>query len=178
MTKTILWQENALLQDAFNNERQKVVLTDHLLAINYSTWFDTKEIIAYTMSMEGKNVYLCSTIGRKDYWPAGTYRVLNRLFKGTPQDIVTKNITHIWHEHVEAQINFLKTVPDFRTAIISRKQGYRRALSKFKNELLEWDMKFTLSNKPIWVCNDCANPDCLQDVLFYGENCLNKFERL
>lgn len=176
MSSTILWQDNNLLQKLFDKERKKIAQTDHPLAVNYSTWFDPKEIIAYTMSTENEHVYLCSTIGRKDYWPEGTYRVLNRLFKGEPQDIVTKNITSFWHEHVKAQIDFLKTVPGFRTAIISRKQGYRRALTKFKDELSDWDMKFFLSERPVWVCNDCQNLECLQDVLFFGENCINEFK--
>lgn len=176
MSSTILWQDNSVLQKMFDKERQKISQTDHPMAINYSKWFDSKEIIAYTMSTEKGSVYLCSTIGRKDYWPDGTYRVLNRLFKGEPQDIVTKNITGFWHEHVKAQVDFLKTVPGFRTAIISRKQGYRRVLNKFKDELGNLGMEFTLANSPVWVCNDCQNPECLQDVLFFGKDCINEFK--
>ena len=178
MSSTILWQDNTSLQKLFDRERSKIAQTDHPLAVNYSTWFDPREILAYTMSAEKSRVYLCSTIGRKDYWPEGTYRVLNRLFKGSPQDIVTKNITSYWHEHVKAQVDFLKTVPGFRTAIISRKQGYRRALSKFKNELENWNMEFTLSDEPVWLCNDFHNPECLQDVLFFGEDCIKEFKGL
>jgi hypothetical protein len=178
MSSTILWQDNSALQKIFDKERQKISQSDHPMAINYSTWFDPKEIIAYTMSAEKGKVFLCSTIGRKDYWPEGTYRVLNRLFKGEPRDIVTKNITSFWHEHVKAQVEFLKTLPDFRTAIISRKQGYRRALHKFKDELNNWGMNFTLPNNPIWLCDDYHNPECLQDVLFFGEDCINEFKGL
>lgn len=178
MSSTILWQDNSALQKIFDKERNQIAHTDHPLAVNYSTWFDPKEIIAYTMSAERGSVYLCSTIGRKDYWPEGTYRVLNRLFKGKPQNIVSKNITNYWHDQVKAQIEFLKTLPDFRTAIISRKQGYRRVLGKFRDELAEHGIDFTLSEKPVWVCNDFNNPECLQDILFFGENCINKFKGL
>lgn len=174
--KTSIWVRNTKLQKIFDRELDKISQSNHPLAVNYSTWFDAKEIIAYTMTWDKDNVYLCSTIGRKDYWPKGVYRVLNRLFKGQPVDIVTKHISHFWMDQVCEQINFLeKNIPDFQMALISRKQGYRRALDKFKQELENRSLHFSLHTDPVWVCNDCSNPECLQDILFYGKNLVNNF---
>jgi hypothetical protein len=174
--KTSIWVTDLVLQQVFDQERDKISQSTHPLAANYSTWFDKNEIIAYTMSHDGNNVFLCSTIGRKSHWPIGVYRILNRLFKGEPVDIVTKHIGHVWMDHVEEQIKFLQSVPGFRTAIISRKQGYKRTLRKFQLELLERNLQFTIASNPIWVCNDYHNPECLQDILYYGEDCLNEFK--
>jgi|AACY02.15.fsa_nt_gi hypothetical protein len=173
--QTSIWVEDPHLQEIFDLERTKISSSQHPLAINYSSWFDKKEIIAYTMTWDSDKVYLCSTIGRKEYWPKGTYRVLNRLFKGDPEDVVTKHINHFWMDHVEQQINFLKNYKGFKTAIISRKQGYQRALTKFQQELLLRNLEFKLSPTPVWVCNDCNNPECLQDILYYGKNVLGNF---
>ena len=121
--KTSIWVTDPTLQQVFDQERDKISRSSHPLAVNYSTWFDEKEIIAYTMTTEDNNVYLCSTIGRKAYWPPGVYRILNRLFKGEPVDIVTKHINHFWMDHVEVQIKFLESFPEFISAIIYKKQG-------------------------------------------------------
>lgn len=174
--KTSIWVTDPTLQQVFDQERDKISQSSHPLAVNYSTWFDEKEIIAYTMTTEDNNVYLCSTIGRKAYWPPGVYRILNRLFKGEPIDIVTKHINHFWMDHVEVQIKFLESFPEFRSAIISRKQGYKRTLGKFQLELLERNLQFTIADSPVWVCDDYHNPECLQDILFYGEDCLSEFK--
>jgi len=175
--KTITWVSDTKLQKIFDRERIKVAQSDHPLAENYSTWFNEKEILAYTITTDRSNVYLCSTIGRKEYWPTGTYRVLNRLFKGDPDSLLTKQVGSFWMDQVEDQLRFLKNnIPDFKMAIISRKRGYRNSLGVLNEAFASRGIHFTLLPSPIWVCDDCHNPDCLQDILYYGKNLTDQFD--
>ncbi len=178
MIKTKTWVSNKSLQNKFNTAREMIANSEHPHAENYSTWFDTSEIIAYSMSYDKDDIYLCSTIGRKPYWPTGVYRVINRVFKPVPKNIVTKNIEHFWADMIVQQLEFCQTLEDFECAIVTRKQGYTRTLKQLAASMEERDVEFKLYKHPVWVCDDCHNPDCKQNLIYFGNSkILKEFPR-
>jgi hypothetical protein len=170
MIKTKTWISNKLLQNKFDRARAIIAASDHPLAVNYSTWFDNSEVVAYSMSYDKDDIYLCSTIGRKEYWPTGVYRIINRVFKPQPKNIVTKNIEHFWADMVLQQIEFCQSLEDFECAIVTRKQGYTRTLTQLANTVAERGIEFKLYKNAIWVCDDFNNPDCQQNLIYFGNS--------
>lgn len=168
MINTYTWVQDDTLQLRFDIARETIASSAHPLAVNYKDNFNKSEIIAYSMSCDLDEVYLCSSIARKEYWPIGVYRVLNRVFKPVPKDVFTKSIEDFWTDQIEQQINFCKTLPDFKTAIVSRKLGYKRTLGQLQSYLTHRDIESTLWDSPVWVCNDYDNPECQQNILAIG----------
>jgi hypothetical protein len=177
MIKTYTWISNSELQSRFDSARLQIAASDHPLAINYKDRFNESEIVAYSISCTDDTVYLCGSIARKPYWPAGVYRVLNRLFKPTPKDVFTKRIESFWVDMALQQVEFCKTLPDFRSAIISRKLGYKKALGRLKLYINERGVDCDVWDSDIWVCNDYNNPECQQNILSFGEHVEHEFIR-
>ena len=177
MIDTHTWVSNSALQDRFDSARLQIAASDHPLSINYRDRFNESEIIAYSMSCSTDTVYLCSSIARKSYWPTGVYRVLNRVFKPVPTDVFTKRIESFWVDMALQQVEFCKTLPDFRSAIISRKLGYKKALGRLKLYINERGVDCDVWDSDIWVCNDYNNPECQQNILSFGEHVEHEFIR-
>jgi hypothetical protein len=175
MINTYTWVSDTALQNRFDSARLQIAASDHPLSINYRDRFNESEIIAYSMSCSTDTVYLCSSIARKTYWPTGVYRVLNRVFKPLPTDVFTKRIESFWTDMIMQQFNFCKTLPDFRSAIISRKLGYKNTLTQLGSYIKERGVECEVWDKDIWVCNDYDNPECCQNILAIGENVEHEF---
>jgi len=129
------------------------------------------------MSCDADHVYLCSSIARKEYWPGGVYRILNRVFKPTPVNIVTKNIESYWLDMIEQQIELCLTFPDFRTAVVSRKLGNIRTLTQLGKGITSRGYVNSIWESPVWMCNDYDNPDCQQNILAVGRNLEHEFNQ-
>jgi hypothetical protein len=168
MVTTETWKDNKILQCKFENSLIKIAQSNHRLSKNYSSGFLRDEIIAYSMSYDNDQVYLCSTIGTKKTWPVGVYRLINRVFKPNPTGDFTKNIQSFWVDMIHQQLEICKQQQDFQTAIITRQAGYRNTLNQLKLHINTPDNKFHLLERPVWVLENFSNPECYQDVLFYG----------
>jgi hypothetical protein len=175
MINTYTWTQDSALQLRFDLARETIARSNHPLANNYQCNFNSSEIIAYSMSCTDREVYLCSSIARKSYWPQGVYRVLNRVFKPVPKDVFTKSIEDFWTDQVVQQLEFCKTLSDFKTAIVSRKLGYKRTLSHLQNYLALRNIVATVWAQPVWVCDDYHNPECQQNILAIGPHTADNF---
>ncbi len=172
---TYTWTNDPLLQKRFDLAREQISRSSHPLAVNYRENFNSSEIIAYSMSCTDEEVFLCSSIARKEYWPIGVYRVINRVFKPEPKETFTKNIEAYWVDMILQQVDFCKSLPDFRTAIITRKLGYTSTLSHLGKYLTDRGLNNAVWDRPVWVCNDYHNPECQQNVLAIGEDVFQEF---
>jgi hypothetical protein len=168
MIITETWKNNDDLQNRFESSLTKVAESGHRLSKNYSSGFHRDEIIAYSMSYDNDQVYLCSTIGTKQTWPAGVYRLINRVFKPNPTSDFTKNIQPFWVDMIHQQLEICKQQKDFQTAIITRRAGYRNTLTQLKLHIDTPNDTFYLFRKSVWVLEHFSNPECYQDVLYYG----------
>jgi hypothetical protein len=176
MINTYTWIQDNALQLKFNLAKETIASSSHPLADNYKDNFNASEIVAYSMSCDNSEVYLCSSVARKPYWPAGVYRVLNRVFKPVPKDVFTKSIQDFWTEQIVQQLEFCQTLPDFKTAIVSRKLGYTRTLSHLQSYLALRNIQSTVWDDPVWVCNDYHNPECQQNILAIGPHTADSFK--
>lgn len=175
MINTYTWVQDNMLQLRFDLARETIARSNHPLADNYQHNFNSNEIVAYSMSCTDTEVYLCSSVARKSYWPAGVYRVLNRVFKPVPKDVFTKSIQDFWTDQIVQQLEFCKTLPGFKTAIVSRKLGYTKTLSHLQSYLALRNIVATVWDQPVWICNDYHNPECQQNVLAIGSNTASDF---
>jgi hypothetical protein len=175
MINTYTWVQDNALQMKFDLARETIASSNHPLADNYKHNFNSSEIVAYSMSISLNEVYLCSSVARKPYWPAGVYRVLNRVFKPVPKNVFTKSIEDFWVDQIIQQLNFCKTLPDFKTAIVSRKLGYKRTLGQLQGYLALQNITSTVWVDPVWVCDDYHNPECQQNILAIGPHTSNDF---
>lgn len=166
ITKT--WKSNELLQQKFEESLVKVANSGHRLSKNYNQDFHRDEIIAYSMSYDQDNIYLCSTIGIKKTWPPGVFRLINRVFKPNPTNEFTKNIQPFWTEMIRQQLALCQQDPTFRTAIITRKTGYRNTLTHLKSQIDTSHNVFQLYPNSVWVIENFSNPECYQDILYCG----------
>lgn len=116
-----------------------------------------------------------SSVYRRDSWPLGVYRILNRTWKplGELDDGVTLKLDQIWIDMIDDQIRWLRcNVPDYKAAIISREHDSRKFLQHLIKKLdASSTNKFTLCDSRIWLCENKNNPNgCYQDVLYTGES--------
>ena len=168
MINTCTWIQDDSLQMTFDLARETIARSTHLLADNYRYNFNPHEILAYSMSYNCDEVYLCSSVARKPYWPVGVYRVLNRVFKPVPTNVFTKTIQDFWVDHIVQQLDFCKSLPDFKTAIVSRKLGYKKTLGQLQGYLALRNIESAVWDDPVWVCDDYHNPECQQNILAIG----------
>ena len=175
MINTYTWVQDDVLQMKFNLAKETIASSNHPLADNYRYNFNSNEIVAYSMSYNEDEVYLCSSVARKSYWPVGVYRVLNRVFKPVPKNVFTKTIQDFWVDQIVQQLDFCKTLPNFKTAIVSRKLGYKKTLGQLQGYLALRDIESTVWTDPVWVCNDYHNPECQQNILAIGSHIADDF---
>jgi hypothetical protein len=176
ITKT--WIDDQLMQEKFDHARNQIANSQHPLSCNYAENFNSKEILACSMSYEQGEIFLCSSIARKEYWPIGVYRILNRVFKPQPTQSFTKKIQSYWADMVEQQLEFCQRIPDFQTAIVTRKLGYVNTLKQLSTTINSKQIQSCLYDRPVWICNDYHNPECLQNVLYIGQNVISQFKQV
>jgi hypothetical protein len=153
----------------FDNYRQIEASSNHKFSNNYNNEnFSLVEQTALTFFKKSENSEpsIFSTIYRRDWWPVGVYRVLNRTWQHPRVTKTEKNINNGLYEMLISQIEWCKTLPDFRTAIISRQVNHRLFLKMIKDLKIK-NYHFNIGPK-IWVCKG-NEYDCLQDTMFYGD---------
>ena len=169
------WVNNTELQTKFDHARSIIADSDHRLSVNYCGQYNSNEIIAHSMCFDSDNIYLCSTVARKEDWPVGVYRILNRVFTPAPKNVFTKRIEPYWISMIAQQLEFCKELTDFRCAIISRQMGYKRTLNQLAGYIRASGIDCAVWDKAVWTCEDFTNPQCQQNVLAVGEDVSQEF---
>jgi hypothetical protein len=98
------------------------------------------------------------------------------VFKPVPTNEFTKTIQDFWIDQIVQQLDFCKTLPNFKTAIVSRKLGYKKTLGQLQGYLALRNITATVWDEPVWVCNDYDNPECQQNILAIGSNTAHDFK--
>lgn len=163
------FDQNDNLFQLFEKYRANEAGQTHSLAVNYSNQnYFLDQQVRFFIGFDNDVPVLFSSIFRLDWWPAGAYRILNRLWKPAKNNIITKTIDPLFFKMVRAQIDWLLTQPDFKVAFVSRQGNSKKYLRYFVEQ-----NKFNGNNMnefelPIRTCQgpDC---DCLQNIVYIGD---------
>lgn len=138
------------------------------LVLNYSKWFNLDDQEMLTMYRLDKSLdpSIFSTIYRRDWWPIGSYRILNRIWQYPRVTKVEKTINDGLYEMIDAQLSWCKSQPNFKVAIISRNKN-TRLFNKMQSDLELKGLSF-YQGKKLWVCEG-SEADCHQQILYYGD---------
>lgn len=169
MNKIILFDHNDARIQEFDLHRLSVANSGHRFSSNYSSKdFVYKEQLVFSIGYKNDVPHLFSTVYRRSWWPVGTYRILNRLWKNSLDNAINKDIDDIYIDMISAQLSWLKiNQQDFQTAVISRNGIENKMLSMLAGKLNNADLDFKIYKNRVWMCKGEAK-DCLQTVLYYG----------
>jgi hypothetical protein len=158
------------LIDIFEQERILQFQRNDKLSQNYSKEnFVFAEQESFSIGYKDQNPYLFSTIFRRDWWPVGVYRIMNRTWKTERQETASRHIDPLFLEMMESQVEWLHNNRDFRLAIITREHDARNTLLQVMSELNTRGNNFNLFENRVWVCR--GDPEhCFQDVLYTGDS--------
>lgn len=162
---------DSTLAAKFNYYKSIEHSSNHVLSENYSDEnfvLNEQTILCFYQLDEMSEPSLFSTIYRRDWWPDGCYRIINRIWQYPRNRYHMKNNVndHVYEMIIE-QIKWCQKLPNFRTAFISR-QRVNRLYDKFSQTLKTYGYDFIVGPK-LWVCKGSCN-DCYQKVLYYGDN--------
>ena len=160
---------NSSLLEEFDDNRKKLIdLYSEKLINNYKVEnFNYLEQTAFSIGYKDKKPYLFSTIFRRDWWPIGCYRILNRTWKLSRQHHISKEIDPLFKEMVENQTTWLYKNLDPTAVFISREHNSRNTLINVRDYLNTGEYKFTLLEERIQVSQGNPVLAC-QDILFTG----------
>lgn len=171
MNKIIVFDHNndALMQE-FDSHRLSVANSGHRLSKNYSSKdFVYNEQEIFSIGYKNDISHLFSTVYRRNWWPNGTYRILNRLWKTSLDNFTNKDIDNIYIDMISAQVTWLKeNRQDFQTAVISRNGSENRMLSMLAIKLNNANLDFKIYKDRVWMCKGTADA-CLQTILYHGD---------
>jgi hypothetical protein len=166
-----LFDHNDPLVSVFDKYRHIQENSGTRLSINYSKGYFAPEeqsvFSFYVNEIDSTEPSLFSTICKRDSWPSGVYRILNRTWQYPRVTRVEKTIHEGLYDMVEEQVKWCKQQPDFRAAIITRSRNVR-LFERMRKDLLQRDLEFHYGGK-VWVCSGSAE-DCYQHVLYYGDD--------
>lgn len=153
----------------FETGRQIQELRDDYFSTNYTLDnFKFEDQTAFSIGYKNNKPYLFSTIFRRPWWPLGVYRILNRTWKISRQDNLSKAIDPIFLDMVDSQLAWLRDNSNFEVAIISREHNSRNTLINVRDLLNIRGHKFSLHDSRIWVCKGPSD-NCFQDILYTGK---------
>ena len=158
------------LISVFDEYRKQQELAGDKLSENFKLEnFPYADQEVFTIGYKDNTPYIFSTIFRRPWWPVGAYRILNRTWKVSRQEHVSKDIDPLFLEMVEAQVSWLTKNRPMRVAFISREHDSRNTLTNVREHLNTRGNNIKLFHNRVWVCD--GTPDsCLQDILYTGDS--------
>jgi hypothetical protein len=154
----------------FENYNKKHLEINFRLKKNYQTEnfnLDDQCVLTYYKKDISSDPTIFSTIYRRNWWPVGVYRILNRVWQYPRVTKLEKSINDGLYEMIQAQLEWCLNRVDFKTAIITRYKN-KRLFDKIQKDLANRSIFFQKSKKRIWVSNEMSLESC-QDVLYYGD---------
>jgi hypothetical protein len=158
----------------FETYRIKESLQTHDLAVNYSNkYYLLDQQVRFFIGFDKGEPKLFSSIFRLDWWPAGSFRILNRLWKPDKDEIVTKEINPLFFEMVREQVSWVSSQESFEVAFVSRQGNSKKYLEYFAEQNRIRGVSLKVFERPIKTCKgpDC---DCLQNIAYIGNKNLLK----
>lgn len=170
--RTVTWrpgsdQELDQLFDFYRQQQYNDL--DHRLRENYTKDF-YKFSIAFTIAFNDKDEpEICSSIAKRDCWPNGAYRILNRLWKTKNHRIIhSKFISQAMAENTISQIEWLKENTNYSLYFISRESPHwmKWTADRF---LSQYGLEFNLGINKYLTCPNEMDKSCWQYILYNGD---------
>lgn len=159
------------LLSVFETSRKKLIsMYSGKLIENYKVEnFNYQEQTAFSIGYKNNKPYLFSTVFRRNLWPEGCYRILNRTWKLNRQNHISKEIDPLFKEMVESQIHWLNKNLNPTTVFISREHNSRNTLINVQDYLNTGEFEFILLEELIRVSKGDPKVAC-QNILFAGKS--------
>lgn len=172
---TITWApgSNKELDEIFDHYRiLQFEDKNHKLAKNYSADF-YKFSVAFTIAFNDEDEpEICSSIAKRDCWPNGAYRILNRLWKTKNHRIIhSKFISQAMAENAISQIAWLKENTKCSLYFISRESPHwmKWVSTKFSEQ---YYINFTIADNKYLTCPNECDDSCWQRIIYIGDSSL------
>ena len=169
-TKTWTPGTNAELDTLFNQLREHHYQDrTHRLWKNYgpeSTLFAVALTICFD---DSGNVEMCSSIASRDCWPAGAYRILNRLWKHSNKIAFPRKMSPSFALSAKSQKDWLEENTDYKLLFISRQTDswQQFGIDNFQNN---YNMSFQTDNYKYLTCPNECDDTCWQHIIYQGDS--------
>lgn len=153
--------------------------TSHRLYENYSkNSFAFAGIVAYTICFNDAGIAeMCSSISSRECWPAGAYRILNRLWKHTNKIAFPRVMSPSFGQTAQSQIDWLKENTDYQLYFVSRQTDNWEQWC-IKNFQKQFNLTFETDNYKYLTCPNECDDTCWQKIIYNGnEQLLTQWKR-
>jgi len=167
--RTITWVpgENSNLDRLFDELReQQYQDRSHRLWKNYSKE-NFNSAVALTIHFDNNdNPEVCASISSRDCWPAGAYRILNRLWKCSNRTDFAKQLSVGVGSTAQSQVNWIQAVPDLKLYFVSRQtENWESWLS---SNLQRFNLQFQTAKHKYLTCPNECDDTCWQRIIYSG----------
>lgn len=168
---SITWApgDNAPLDLLFNDLRE-IQYNDksHRLWQNYNTDHFT-DCVAYTITFDGDVPLACGSIAVRDCWPAGAYRIFNRLWKPNQRTDFLRRVSPSMGSFGHSQVAWLSANTDCKLYFISRETDNWQdwMINSFN---AEFNLSFSKNNHRYLTCNNESCLSCWQKIIYNGDS--------
>ena len=172
--KTITWSPgtNPELDHLFDSLRDEQYQDrNHRLWKNYSK-DSFKFAVALTICFDDTgNIEMCSSIASRDCWPAGAYRILNRLWKHRNKIMFPRRMSPSFALSAKSQKEWLEQRTDYKLLFISRQTDnwQQFGIDNFQHY---YSMTFETDNYKYLTCPNQCDTTCWQHIIYQGNSAL------
>lgn len=151
----------SLRQEFYNNQQ-------HSLWTNYNQ-SHFKNCSALTISFENDVPIFCSSILKRNVWPAGVYRIMNRYWRVGGNHTFLRNISTGSGLMTRSQLLWAKNQPDFKLAFISRQYDHWQQFI-IKEFDKNYQIKFESDSYKYLTCDNPEDDTCWQRIIYQGDH--------
>lgn len=152
----------------FEEGRRIEMELDHHLRDNYRPGnFELGEQEQLTIYFENGSPSMYSSIYRRDWWPEGCYRILNRTWKYPRTTEFNKKIYAGIYASTISQLEWCLKQPTFRSAVMTVAVN-KRLLRGIAEGIAPMGYNFTHGHK-LWMCKGTSE-QCYQHAIIYGDS--------
>jgi hypothetical protein len=168
----ITWKngEDRSLDLFFDELRESQYSSNDRLSKNYSKHMMHQSIASTIVLDDNDDPILCSTIGRKEIWPIGVYRIYNRTWKVSSKrkSSIHAGMTPEMAQIGKSQIDWLTENTDCKLYFMSRETKNWRswAIHTMKQD---HGMNFYDGQYEYLTCENPSDTTCWQTIIYNGD---------
>ena len=141
---------------------------EHPLWKNYTKEaFSECTILSIVFDSRG-NPEFCSSALNRACWPNTAYRIINRVWKITPEDKLLKQLRPSGGVMLHSQIEWLKQHTDCNMVFVSREGSswQKFAINQYKTN---FDLEFKAGAYKYRTCETPNDDSCWQHIIYQGD---------
>lgn len=173
--KTETWTagSNKSLDTLFNQLREEQYQDkSHRYWKNYGT--DSMSFaVALTICFDDLgNPELCSSIAKRDCWPEGAYRIMNRTWKHSNRIAYPRKMSPSFGFTARSQQEWLEKNTDYQLMFISRQTNNWQQFTIDSYRQPPYDIIFKKDNYKYLTCPNECDATCWQSIIYQGNDSL------